>query len=82
VALHMILSGDPIAAAEAYRLHLLHRVVPRDQLDAAVAAWAEMLASRSPAALSYAKEAVIRGLDLPLSEGLALEVRLARLLAT
>ena len=80
VALHMILSGDPIDAAEAYRLGLVHRVVPRDQLDAAAEAWAHTLASREPRALSYAKEAVLRGLDLPLREGLALEGRLAGLL--
>ena len=81
VAMHMILSGDPIDAAEAYRLRLVHRVVPREELDAAAGAWAETLASRSPQALAYAKEAVVRGLDLPLAEGLALEARLGRLLA-
>ena len=80
-ALHMILSGDPIDAQEAYRLRLVHRVVPRDQLDAAAEAWARALAGRSPLALSYAKEAIVRGLDLSLSEGLALEQRLAGVLA-
>ncbi len=77
VALGMILSGDPIDAAEALRLGLVHRVVPRDELDAAAGAWARTLAERSPRALSYAKEAVLRGLDLSLGEGLALEARLA-----
>ncbi|OGO51319.1 MAG: hypothetical protein A2148_10445 [Chloroflexi bacterium RBG_16_68_14] len=77
VALGMILSGDPIDANEAYRLGLVHRVVPRDELDAAADAWARTLAERDPRALSYAKEAVLRGLDLSLREGLALEARLA-----
>lgn len=77
VALHMILSGDPVDAAEAYRLRLVHRVVSREELDGAAEAWARALASRPPAALSYAKEAVLRGLDLSLREGLALEARLA-----
>ena len=81
VALHMILSGDPIDAVEAYWLRLVHRVVPRDQLDAAADAWARTLAARPPLALSYAKEAIVRGLDLSLSEGLALEARLAGVLA-
>ena len=80
VALHMILSGDPIDAAEALRLGLVHRVVPRDELDAAAGAWARTLAKREPLALSYAKEAVLRGLDLSLREGLALEARLAEVL--
>ena len=80
VALSMILSGDPVDANEAYRLGLVHRVVPRDQLDSAADAWARTLAQRSPQALSYAKEAVLRGLDLSLADGLALEARLAGVL--
>ena len=80
VALHMILSGDPIDAAEAYRLRLVHRVVPREQLDDAADEWAHTMAERDPRALSYAKEAVLRGLDLSLREGLSLEARLAGLL--
>ncbi len=80
VALSMILSGDPVDANEAYRLGLVHRVVPRDQLDSAADAWARTLAQRSPQALSNAKEAVLRGLDLSLADGLALEARLAEVL--
>jgi enoyl-CoA hydratase/carnithine racemase len=80
VALHMILSGDPIDAHEAYRRKLVQRVVPRDQLDAAADEWARALAGRPPLALSYAKEAIVRGLDLSLRDGLALEARLAGLL--
>jgi enoyl-CoA hydratase/3-hydroxypropionyl-coenzyme A dehydratase len=79
VALHMILSGDPIDATEAFRRKLVQRVVPRARLDAAADEWARVLAGRPPRALSYAKEAVLRGLDLPLAEGLALEARLARI---
>ena len=80
VALSMILSGDPIDAREAYRLGLVQRVVPRDQLDSAADAWARTLAQRSPQVLSFAKEAVLRGLDLSLADGLALESRLAGVL--
>jgi enoyl-CoA hydratase/3-hydroxypropionyl-coenzyme A dehydratase len=80
VALRMILTGDPIDAREAYRLRLVQRVVPRDRLDAEADAWARVLATRSPLALSCAKEAVVRGLDLSLRDGLALEARLAGLL--
>ena len=80
VALSMILSGDPVDANEAYRLGLVHRIVPRDQLDSAADAWARTLAQRSPLALSSGKEAVLRGLDLSLADGLALEGRLAGIL--
>lgn len=79
VAMHMILSGDPIGAQEAHRLKLVHRVVPRDGLDAAADGWARTLASREPRALACAKEAVVRGLDLSLADGLALEGRLANI---
>jgi enoyl-CoA hydratase/3-hydroxypropionyl-coenzyme A dehydratase len=80
VALRMILTGDPIDAREAYRLRLVQRLFPRDRLDAETGAWARVLATRSPLALSCAKEAVVRGLDLSLRDGLALEARLAALL--
>ena len=73
VAMQMILSGDPISAEEAYLVRLVHRVVPRDELDAAADGWAQSLAYRDPRALAYAKEAVVRGLDLSLADGLALE---------
>ena len=77
VARAMILTGDAIDAAEAYRLRLVHRVVPRDRLDAQADEWARTLAERDPRALAFAKEAVVRGLDLSLADGLALEARLA-----
>lgn len=80
VARQMILSGDPVDAAEGYRLGLVHRVVARNGLDAAADEWARALAERSPLALASAKEAVLRGLDLSLRDGLALESRLAALL--
>ena len=80
VALHMILSGDAIDAQEAYRRKLVQRVVPRAELDAAADEWARALAARPPLAVRYAKEAVLRGQDLSLADGLALEARLATLL--
>ncbi len=76
VAMQMILTGDPIDAQEAYRLTLVHRVVPRDDLDRAADAWAQKLAAYDPRALSFAKAAVIRGLGLSLADGLALETAL------
>ena len=78
VAMQMILSGDSINAVEAYRLRLVHRVVPRDELDAAAGAWARTLAERDARALAYAKEAVVHGLDLSLADGLALEAALGK----
>ncbi len=81
-ALEMLLNGRWIKAAEAHRLKLVNRVVPHAELLPAAEALANKLKTYHPLALSYAKQAVTRGLDLTLEEGLELEARLAkRLLA-
>ena len=77
VAMHMILTGDPIDAQAALRHGLVQRVVPRERLYQEAEALAQTLMSRRPLALRLAKRAVLEGLDLPLAEGLALERRLA-----
>lgn len=76
-AMRMATSGEPIDAAEAYRLGLVHAVVPPATLHETAAAWAARLEALPQAALRSAKRAVVDGLDLPLHEGLALERRLA-----
>jgi enoyl-CoA hydratase/carnithine racemase len=50
-ALELMLSGRRIDVAEADRLGVLHRVVPADELDAAVDELAASLAAKSPAVL-------------------------------
>ena len=79
VAMGLILSGDAVDAAEAVRIGLVYRVVPRERLYAEAEALARRLMSLSPLALRLAKAAVTQGLELPLAEGLNLEARLARL---
>ena len=81
-AMEMVLTGDDIDAAAALRLGLVHKVVARERLYDEAEAWAQELMARSPVALRYAKEAVTRGLEVSLEEGLAMERRLARLLST
>ena len=77
VAMHMILTGDPIDAGTALRHGLVQRVVPRERLYQEAESLARTLMSRGPLALRLAKRAVLEGLELPLAEGLALERRLA-----
>jgi enoyl-CoA hydratase/carnithine racemase len=77
VAMHMILTGDPIDAQAALRHGLVQRVVPRQRLYQEAESLARTLMSRGPLALRLAKRAVLEGLDLPLTDGLALERRLA-----
>jgi enoyl-CoA hydratase/carnithine racemase len=76
-ALSMILTGAAIGPAEALRMGLVGRVVPRADLQDAARDAAELLLTRPLHALRYAKEAVLGGLDLTLEQGLRLEARLA-----
>jgi len=76
-ALEMILTAEPIDAGEALRLGLVNKVVPLAELMPAARALAGTLCERGPLALRAAKEAVIRGLSLPLADGLRLEAFLA-----
>jgi len=72
-ALELLLTGEMIDAAEAYRIGLVNRVVPADGLiDAARAMLATILA-QGPLAVAHCIEAVDRGLDMPLDDAIALE---------
>ena len=77
IARQMILTGQPIDAAAALRYGLVQRVVPRPRLDAEAAAVAARLADLPEAALRGAKEAMVRGADLPLEAALRLESMIA-----
>jgi enoyl-CoA hydratase len=81
-ALEMILTGARIDAREALRIGLVERVVPPGDVQSAAQALARTLAEKAPVALRYAKEAVVKGLGLPLEDGLRLENDLATLLRT
>jgi len=81
-ALEMILTGARIDAREAWRIGLVERLVPAADVLAAARELARTLAEKAPVALRYAKEAVVKGLELPLADGLRLENDLATLLRT
>lgn len=76
-ALEMILTSDWMDAEAAFRAGLVNRVVPKAKLYETTDEIAQKIASFDPAAVRYAKQAVVRGLDMPLQEGLELERRLA-----
>jgi enoyl-CoA hydratase/carnithine racemase len=76
-AMEMILTAEPIDAQEALRIGLVNRVVPLPRLMEEARALAQTLCERGPLALRAAKEAVLRGLSLPLADGLRLEAFLA-----
>jgi E-phenylitaconyl-CoA hydratase len=76
-SLEMILTAESIDAQEAYRIGLVNRVVPPDQLLPEAMKMAERICRNAPLAVQAAKEAVYRGMDLPLPEALWLEEFLA-----
>ena len=78
-AMDLLLSARRIDAGEALRLGLIHRVVPRERLQAEATALAQRLAATPRPVMAALKEAVYRGADLPVDQALALEERLARL---
>jgi enoyl-CoA hydratase len=59
----MLYTGEPITAAEAYRLGALEAVVPRAELRATARALAAKIATKSPKALRLAKES-LNGIEL------------------
>jgi enoyl-CoA hydratase/carnithine racemase len=80
-ALEMLLTNRWLGADEAYRAGLVNRVVPRKDLWQSAEQMARTIASHDPAAVRHAKEAVVRGLDMSLEDGLNLERILASRLA-
>jgi enoyl-CoA hydratase/carnithine racemase len=81
-ALEMILSAARIDAAEAHRIGLVERLVPAGESLKAAHEFAAVLAAKAPVALKYAKEAVVKGLALPLEDGVRLEGDLSVFLRT
>jgi enoyl-CoA hydratase len=81
-ALEMVLTCEPIDAVEALRIGLVGEVMPRAKLDTRAQALAERLAERGPLALQYAKEALSRGIDMPLEQALRYETDLTVILQT
>ena len=75
-ALELILTADLISAEQAHHLGLVSQVTPADELQAETDKLAQKLASKGPIALRYAKEAINKGLDLSLEQGLRLEADL------
>jgi len=80
-ALELILTGDMIDAAEAYRIGLVNRVVPAAELLGAATALLVRITANGPIAVAHALEAVDRGLTATPDEAHAHEAHLFGLLA-
>jgi enoyl-CoA hydratase/carnithine racemase len=76
VAKELMYIGDPISAAEAYRIGLANQVVPAGEALMAAKQTGQTIASRAGVALRYIQQAVDRGLGTTLEEGLKIEADL------
>ena len=82
-AIEMMLTGRTVSATEALKFGLINRIATAGELLSAAESLAGEIASLAPLAIRACLEAVIRGAELPLAQGLALETKLfARLFAS
>jgi enoyl-CoA hydratase/carnithine racemase len=81
-AMEMVLTGETITSSEALEIGLVNQVVKAADLPAVVDSLADTLCTKAPLAVRYCKEAVNKGLDLTLEQGLRLEADLYFLLHT
>lgn len=70
IAVEMIFTGRPIDANEAYRLGLINRVVPPEKLMDTAKEIANNICQLGPLAVRMAKEAMLKGMNMPLEYGL------------
>jgi E-phenylitaconyl-CoA hydratase len=76
-AMEMILMAQTLTAEQALQAGLVNAVVPLPELMPTARKWAQTICERGPLAVRAAKEAVLRGLTMPLADGLRLEAFLS-----
>lgn len=81
-AMEIVLTAEPIDTEEAFRIGLINKVVSPETLVSEAEEMAKGIITKGPIALRYAKEAVNKGLDMTLEQGLRLEADLYFLLHT
>jgi enoyl-CoA hydratase len=79
-ALDIVLTGRMVDADEAFRIGLVHRVVPPATLMTEARTLAASLAELAPVAMRYAMEAINRGMEMAFPEAAFLEATLFGLL--
>lgn len=75
-AMELILTGDMITSQEAKAIGLVNKVVPDSEVLKQAQGLAKKIASKGQVAVRLALEAIQKGLQMPLADGLALESRL------
>ena len=81
-AFELLLTGEMVDAAEALRIGLVNRVVPREKLMAEAEGLLRKMTANGPVSLRFTMEAVNSGIELPLAEAQYLEATLFGLICT
>ena len=81
-ALEMLYTGKMVTAQEALSLGMINEVVSKEELMPRAYQMAEEIAANAPIALMFIKEAVNKGMDMPLSQALTMEINLFSILET
>ena len=76
VAMQLVLAGEMITAQEAHRIGLVNEVTAPANLIPRAEAIAQKIIANAPLAVQYAMEAVNKGMEMTLAEGLYLEATL------
>jgi enoyl-CoA hydratase/carnithine racemase len=81
-AMELILTGEPVTAADAHRMGLVNQVVPAAELLPAAEQLAQKIIANAPLAIKFAMEAVNHGMQMSAAEGQFLEATLFGLCCT
>ena len=73
IAMQLVLAGEMISAQEAHRIGLVNEVTAASDLIPRAEAIAQKIIANAPLAVQYAMEAVNKGMEMTLAEGLYLE---------
>src|SRR5262250_3505658 len=76
LAMQLVLTGEMVTAQEAHRIGLVNEVAAVAELIPRAEAIAEKIIANAPLAVQYAMEAVNKGMEMTLAEGLYLEAAL------
>jgi enoyl-CoA hydratase len=80
-AMQLLMTGETIDATEAYRIGLVNRVTPAAELMSVTREMMKTILANGPLAIALCIEAIERGLEMSLDEGLILEANHFGLLA-
>jgi enoyl-CoA hydratase len=76
MAMEILLTGERISAAEAHRICLINKVVPRDQVMKEARRYAEIICENGPLAVQAVKRSALAGSGLPTEKALERELEI------